>query len=51
MEMIQQDTQRIRNDLHDTDFVINKVQPVRIFTMVMTLLRSVLHEDEQIEEL
>ena len=51
MDMIQLDTLRIRNDLHDTDFVINTVQPVHIFTLIMTVLRSVLNEDEQIKEL
>lgn len=51
MDMIQLDTLRIRKDLHDTDFVINKVQPVHIFTQLMTVLRSVLNEDEQIKEL
>jgi hypothetical protein len=40
---------RIRNDLHDTDFVINKVQPVHNFTMLLTVLRQVLREEDQIK--
>lgn len=51
MDMIQLDTLKLRNELHETDFVINKIQPLHNFTQLMTVLRSVLNEEMQIKEL
>ena len=49
--MILRDTSRISKDISNTDTFINKVLPVQNFTQLMTVLRSVLDEEHQIEAL
>ena len=46
LDILGKDNRRIDQDLQNTDFFLNKVQPISNVTTMFTLLRSVMEEED-----
>jgi hypothetical protein len=51
LEMVKKEVFKMQGELNHTDYYINKVLPVNQFTQLMTVLRQVVYEQGQLEEL
>lgn len=48
VEMVNKDHSRMETELQNTDFFLNKVQPINSFTTMLTLLREVIDDESRL---
>ena len=51
IDLISRDNRRIETEVENTDYYLNKVQPISSFTTMVTLLRSITEEEEHLNRI
>ena len=51
LDILGKDNRRIDQDLQNTDFFLNKVQPIANLTTFFTVLRSVTDDEDQLDRI
>lgn len=51
LEMFGRETHRIEKEVQHTDYFLNKVQPISLFTNQVTLLRSIIEDEDQLDRI